>query len=385
MKKHIIITLAFSTLLIFILLIFLSNKTDYVQSNSFNDVTDETIEQIANEVDNMTLEEKVGQMFIIEPEVLSLGFPVTNISQIDIEKMQQYNIGGFIMRQNNIITPNQITTLNNDLKAIDSSLFISVSEEGGEHTKIANIKSFPVELEQNMSELGLNKSTKQTYESGYNIGNYLHEYGFNLNFAPVCDLYLNPDNTLIEKRTFGSDPQTVGKLANGYKNGLNDNKVFATAKHFPGYGNVSQETFEGFAVSYSDDELLHNELIPFQYLIDNNVNFIMTSLAMYPNLSDKNLPAALNPDIVNDILIEDLGYEGIIITDALNHGAFSYNFQDGKGAVEAIIAGNDIILMPTNFYESYDAIIDAVHDGTLSEERIDKSVTKILIAKSKIF
>ncbi len=357
-------------------------NTDY---NHFNEVTNETLLAINDEINSMSLEEKVGQMFIVKPETFSTGGPVTNFSQLDTELMEKYNIGGMVMFETNIITPDQISSLNSGLKNFDNSIFLCIGEEGGEHSKIANTKSFPDELVKNMSEIGNSNNPKEAYRAGDTIGNYLYKYNFNVNFAPVCDVYLNDKNTVIMKRSFGSDPEIVSKMSANFMQGLHNHKILATAKHFPGYGSSSTNSQIGLPISNSTMEDLNTiELIPFENLIKNNVDFIMTSLVIYPNLSDKDLPATINPDIITGILKNKLGYKGIIITEALDTGVFAYNYDNADIAVQSVIAGNDILLMPPDFFEAYDAIIDAVNNGTISEERINESVRKILLAKSKI-
>lgn len=387
--KKIILIAATILLVILIIDIFANiliiNNTRNHKNNSFNSVTPETLAEIDETIANMTLEEKVGQMFIVTPEVFSSGGPVTNFSQLDHELMNKYNIGGLVMFEKNIVTPDQIKSLNSQLQDFDNSLLICIGEEGGEYTRIAKSKTFPDDIVENMSAIGQSNDSKNALNAGETIGDYLYKYGFNVDFAPVCDIYLNEKNIVIANRSFGSNPDLVSKMAGNFMEGLHNNGILATAKHFPGYGSSSTNSYEGLPVSNSTREELENiELVPFKNLIKNDVDFIMTGLVLYPNVSDKNLPAAINPDIVTGILKEDLGYTGVIMTEALDTGVFAHSYNSADIAVQAVLAGNDILLMPEDFFEAYNAIITAVNNGTITEERIDESVRKILIAKSKI-
>ncbi len=374
------------TLLIFstIVIIFINRETK--KSNIIDQVSkvklsDEEIQQI---ISNMTIEQKVGQMFIVSPETFSSSSKVTNYSEINPLLLEKYNVGGMIMSSQNIITPDQIKELNFKLSQFDNSLFLCVVEEGGEVSPIANTRSFPVQTFETMKQIGKNGNSAKALNVGNSIGQYLALYGFNVNFAPDCDVIISLNQTGLENRSFGSDTKVVTKMSESVLKGLHNNGILGTAKHFPGYGNISKDTFEGFPISYSTkSDFKNTELVPFKNLIKNNVDFIMVSNAIYPNLSEKDLPATLNSDII-DILKEELNYNGIIITTDLNNGPMANKLSDTENILLAVEAGNDMLLLPKDFFSSYDAIVSAVKSGRISEERINESVTKILKAKNKI-
>ncbi len=376
----IIVALLFTTIYIVLFSIGNTPPAAITVSSIATELSDDEINDI---ISNMSIEQKVGQMFIITPETFSNNSAVTAYSEINTKLIKQYNIGGFIMTSRNIITPNQITDLNNELKQFDNSLFICVNEEGGEISTIANVRSFPVQVFENMSSVGLNGTQQRAITIGDSIGQYLHQYGFNVNFAPNCDALLFSDKNIVANHSFGDDPKVVSKMTEGILEGLHNNGILGTAKHFPGYGNVSNDTFGGFPISYTTKSQLNDiEILPFKNIIKNDVDFIMTSNAIYPNLSNEDLPATLNKEIIN-ILKQDLDYEGIIITGALNNGAISNRLQTNDDLLLPVLAGNDIMLMPEDFYRSYDALVDAVKTGKIPEERINESVFKILKAKSR--
>ncbi len=358
----------------------LNTPGNKIETTNIQNADDKKEDEIKIILDSMTLEEKVGQMFIVVPEVFS-GTTVTKSSDLDIEKMKKYNIGGLIMFGKNIVDPTQITSLNNDIKSINEKypLFISIDEEGGQVARIGNNANFNITKFPNMSEL--NNSQYTPTQVGEIIGEYLTEYGFNLDFAPVCDVLLNEENTVVKLRSFGSDPLVVSNTATDILKGLQSKKILAAAKHFPGHGNTTKDTHEGFATSDATlEEMKTTELVPFAKMIDSNVDFMMISHVIYPNLSEKEVPATMNKDII-DLLKSDMGYTGVIITDGMNMGAIANNYTSAESSVEAVKAGVDVILMPEDFYSSYDAILEAVKNGDITEEQIDQSVSKILTLK----
>ncbi len=362
-----------------------SKKIESVKLENNNIVKNDNPETKVKElVENMTLEEKIGQMFIVAPEVFS-SITVTKIDELDTEKMKKYNIGGVIMFGQNIVEPTQITSLNTALKGVNEKypMFIAVDEEGGQVARIANNSNFTVKKFANMSETGKQASNYTPEQIGLVIGDYLKTYGFNLNFAPVCDVLLNNENTVVKSRSFSSDPNVVASMAVDVMKGLRSNDILAAAKHFPGHGNTALDTHDGFATSDATLEAMKsNELIPFAKMIDENVDFMMISHVIYPNVSKNEVPATMNKDII-DILKNDMGYKGVVITDGMNMGAIANNYTSADSTVEAVKAGVDVVLMPQDFYKSYEALLNAVKNGEISEAQINESVEKILKLKIK--
>ncbi len=359
----------------------ITTKEVEIEIEESDEITDEYIEELVN---GMTLEEKVGQMFIVVPETFSQYSEVTDINQLDIEEVEKYNIGGFILFTKNINNPTQLTDLTENLADINEEIgmFISTDEEGGQVGRISNNSNFPDKSFPNMNEIGATEDYGAALVIGDTIGKYLSKYGVNLNFAPVCDVLLNQENTVVSKRSFSSDANVVAGMSLNVMKGLKSNNILACAKHFPGHGNTSLDTHDGFATSNATlEEMKSSELIPFVHMIENDVDMIMISHVIYPNLSSEQVPATLNYDIITGLLKEDLGYKGVVITDGMNMGAISNNYSVSNSTVKAVKAGVDIVLMPSDFYIAYNSVIDAVSNGEISEERINKSVTKILKLK----
>lgn len=344
-------------------------------------------ERIDAQMAQMTLEEKVLQMFMITPEALTGYGTVTAAGDVTYQSLQKYPVGGIILFAQNVIDPDQLGTMNGNLQNYSEEItglpmFISVDEEGGKVARIAKNFNFSVETFSDMRSIGDSGDTTKAYEVGNTIGAYLNQYGFNLDFAPDADVLTNPDNQVIGTRSFGTDPYVVSEMTQSVVKGLEDNQVYACLKHFPGHGATSGDTHAGYA--YTDktlDELMQSELVPFSNGIQNGVHFIMVSHIAAPQVTGDNLPASLSPYMIQTVLREQMGYDGIVITDAMNMGAISDNYGSADAAVRSVNAGADIVLMPKDFVSAYQGVLNAVENGTISADRIDESVRRILRVK----
>ena len=344
-------------------------------------------ERIDAKMAQMSLEERVLQMFMITPEALTGYGTVTAAGDVTYQSLQKYPVGGIILFAQNVIDPDQLGTMNGNLQNYSEEItglpmFISVDEEGGKVARIAKNSNFSVETFSDMRSIGDSGDTAKAYEVGNTIGAYLNQYGFNLDFAPDADVLTNPDNQVIGTRSFGTDPYVVSEMTQSVVNGLEDNQVYACLKHFPGHGATSGDTHAGYA--YTDktlDELMQSELVPFSNGIQNGVHFIMVSHIAAPQVTGDNLPASLSPYMIQTVLREQMGYDGIVITDAMNMGAISDNYGSADAAVRAVNAGADIVLMPKDFVSAYQGVLNAVENGTISTDRIDEAVRRILRVK----
>ena len=194
----------------------------------------------------------------------------------------------------------------------------------------------------------------------------------------------NSQNQVVKDRSFGSDPKLVSQMALEVSKGLNDNGIYSCFKHFPGHGATKDDTHEGFA--YTDktyEELSKSELVPFVDAINNNADFIMVGHISVPSVVGDKTPASISSVIINDILKGKLGYKGIVITDSLSMGALTNLYQSDEIAVRAVNGGVDVLLMPQNFNQAYNGLLNAVKSGKISEKRIDESVLKIIEKKLK--
>lgn len=257
--------------------------------------------------------------------------------------------------------------------------FFSVDEEGGVVARIGNNPNFGVDQFGPMWDIGQSQDSQQAYDVGKTIGTYLHDYGFNMDMAPDADVLSNLNNTVIGTRSFGSDPQFVSQMVHAEVEGFQSTHVEPVIKHFPGHGGTLGDTHEGFA--YTDkslDQLKECELIPFQNEINQGIQMIMVSHISVPNVLGDNTPSSLSSVMVQDLLRDQMHFDGIVITDGLDMGAIVNAYDSATAAVMAIQAGDDILLMPENFSLAYQGVLDAVNQGVISKDRIETSVRRIL-------
>ena len=350
--------------------------------------TDPVEEQAAQLVSQMTLEDKIAQMFVITPNALT-GYAsgVTAAGDTTKEAYQSRPVGGIVYMADNLTDPEQTTTMLSNMQEIARErtglpVFLCVDEEGGSVARIAGNDAFGVTDVGNMSDIGASGDVQNAYNAGSTIGSYLAALGFNVDFAPVADVLTNPDNQVIGQRSFGSDAQTVAGMVTSELQGLSAAGVYGMVKHFPGHGGTSGDSHDG-AVSTDKtlEDLMAEELVPFQSAIDGGVNFVMVGHISAPNVTGDNAPATLSKVLITDVLRGQMGYNGIVITDAMNMEAITGFYNSDKAAVLAVTAGADMILMPADYNTAYTGILNAVNDGTITEERINESVTRIVKAK----
>lgn len=356
------------------------------QSDSFEETeqTDSLDDQIASLIQNMSIEEKAAQLFFITPESLTGVDKATLAGDTTKQALEQYPVGGLIYFSQNILNEKQITDMVSNTQSYSKiPLFIGIDEEGGTSVaRIANNPDFPVTDFPDMAEIGATGDSSKAYEVGSTIGAYLKQYGFNLDFAPDADVLTNPDNTVIGKRSFGNDPSLVADMTAQEVKGLQEQGVSAVLKHFPGHGGTAEDTHHGAAVlDRSLDQLKENEFLPFQSGIEAGADAVMIGHLQVPQVISDDTPASLSSEIITDILREDLQFDGIVITDSLSMEAITKYYSSEEAAVMCIQAGADMILMPEDFQAAYQGILNAVENGSITEDRINESLTRIFKVK----
>ena len=348
--------------------------------------TDETVE---NKLTQMTIEEKVAQLFIITPEDLTGVNVVTAAGEATKEALKEHPVGGIIYSAPNILEPEQLKGMLSNIQSFSKELtglplFLCVDEEGGTVTRIAQNEAFGIEKTPSLWDIGLSNDPDYAYSSGESIAKYLKEYGFNVDFAPDADIVSTSENSAIGIRSFGGDPETVSKLSWQFASGLEDNGITACFKHFPGLGSTEEDTHLGMvSLRKTQTEIEANELVPFENAVTSGANMIMAGHISCPLITGDDTPASLSSVMLTDILRTGMGYNGIIITDSLKMNAVTDNYSPGEAAKLAITAGADLLLMPESFEEAYNALLEAVSSGEITEDRIDDSVRRILSLKSK--
>lgn len=361
------------------------DSTDSSETEDVNGgAADNDIEEMLGD---MTLEEKVCQLFMVTPEALTGVGTVTQAGTATQEAVNAYPVGGVIYFSQNLQDPDQTRTMleNTQRYAMERTgipIFLSVDEEGGQVARVGSNPAFGVEKIGNMSDVGNRGDTQEAYEIGSTIGTYLSDLGFNMDAAPDTDVLTNPENQVVKYRSFGSDPELVARMAAAELKGLNDQGIIGMYKHFPGHGGTTADSHEGYAyVDDTQEELKSGAFIPFQDGIDNGIQVIMVSHISCPNVTGDNTPATLSEMMITDILRGEMGFDGMVITDALNMGAITAQYSSSEAAVAALNAGADMLLMPEDFQSAYKGVLSAVESGTVSEARIDESVRRILEVK----
>lgn len=341
----------------------------------------------------MTLREKVGQLFIVRPDALDpaqtpeqiLDASASGVTQWSEEigrMLAEYPVGGIAMFGKNITSPEQITALNNAFQRSSTiGLFLCVDEEGGTVSRLANHSGFDLPQYTSAAAVGQTGDTAQASAMGSTIGTYLAGYGFNLDFAPVADVNTNPDNPIIGSRAFSPEPETAARMAGAMADGLNDVGITAVFKHFPGHGDTAEDSHLSLAVSHKTaEEMRRCEWLPF--LEADSGDLVMVGHIAVPELTGDDTPASLSRRVVTDILKGELGFEGLVITDALEMGGITQTHSSAEAAVAALSAGCDLLLMPEDLSEAFDAVLAAVEDGTLTRQWLDSTVLRILEFKA---
>ena len=347
---------------------------------------EELEKKIQAQISEMSLEEKIYQLFFVTPESLTGVDMVTQAGDATKTALEQYPVGGIIYFSQNIENEEQITTMTSNSQSYSKiPLFIGVDEEGGSLVaRIANNPNFQVPTFPDMKEIGASGDPYKAYEVGSSIGSYLKEYGFNMDFAPDADVLTNPENTAIGSRSFGSDPQLVSQMVAEEVKGLEEQNVTAVLKHFPGHGSTAEDSHNGAAVvNRSLEELRSAEFLPFEAGIQAGADVVMVGHLQVPQIIPDDTPASLSSVMITDILRNELGFDGLVITDSLSMGAVTEYYTPAEAAVMCIQAGGDMLLIPEDFHQAYQGVLDAVNNQTLSEERINESLTRILRVKYK--
>jgi len=334
----------------------------------------------------MTLEEKIGQLFMVGVGGSELSPPVK-------EMISKYYVGGIILYRHNLNSPEQIAKFCNQLQneAMNNPpgipLLISTDQEGGPSQNLFEPQSATATCG-NMA-LGATQNPKQnTYQTYKLMAEELRAVGINMDLAPVVDVNCNPSNPIINIRSFGEKAELVAKLGKEAVKGLQENKVIATIKHFPGHGDTTVDSHKGLPrVDFPLKRLKEVELKPFKEAIEAGAQAVMTAHIVYPQLDQSNLPATLSPKILTGLLREEMKFEGVIITDGMEMEAIAKNYGEKEATIMAINAGADIILVCTSDLgkqkERIKAVIEAVKNKKISEERINQAVERILELKSK--
>lgn len=374
------------------------NHSEHTGNSSVNQ-SDEAVEpdpspspdpadlEIQAQLTSMTLAQKAAQMMIVDLDTLQREADQAAGSQL---RKQQY--AGVILFQRNLKSAEQTVKLITDLKSASTKvpIWVAIDQEGGVVTRLPWLPRFAGNM-----ALGATGNADYAEQTGKLIGEQIESFGFNLNFAPSLDVNNNPDNPVIGIRSFGSEPKEVAEMGIAMVKGLQEVGMPSVVKHFPGHGDTSMDSHLGLpSIPYDRDRLDQVELVPFREAMNQGVDMMMTAHITFPKIEKKtviskkdgakvHIPATLSHTFLTKILREELGFEGVIVTDSLEMQAISSNFGDKEAILQAVQAGVDLLLMPPNPDASVKWLTDAVKQGVITEDRINASVERILKLKQK--
>jgi beta-N-acetylhexosaminidase len=339
-----------------------SKKADWVSQNLFR----------------MTIEEKIGQMMVVRmiPQYYHSDNP-TFLRYLNL--IQEYHIGGIAISAGNPYAV--VRDINRLQKVAKISLLVMADNEWGITQRVGEGTTFL----QNMA-IGATGSAEYAYQMGVITARECRAIGIHVGFAPVMDVNNNPDNVIINTRSYGEDPELVARLGSAFIRGLQENGVYATAKHFPGHGDTEVDTHLGLpTVNASQERMSKVELVPFKAALDAGVKLVMVAhitYSGYPQMQGR--PATLDPYFIRDVLRKQMDFQGLVISDAMEMGGIVNHYWSGEAAVMAINAGVDLILYSPNFETTFDFVVKAVKEGRIPIERINEAVRRILQAKRAI-
>lgn len=326
----------------------------------------------------MTLHEKVCQLFIVYPESITGVSRVTAAGETTRKALEEYPVGGFLYDRKNMVSKEQLTNLLTTVQTYSEiPLILTCDEEGGRVNRL-------------MSTVGTtwvgpmldyqDQGTDVAFENARTIAADLVSCGFNTDLAPVADVWSNPENTVIGDRAYSDDFQEAAELVAAAVEGFHDGGVATAIKHFPGHGDTSADSHDGAVyVERTLEELRQAELVPFQAGIDAGTDLVMVGHLIVSDIDDQ--PAPFSYAIVTELLREEMGFDGAVITDALQMKAMTDAYSSAEIALKAVKAGVDLLLCPEDLPSAVAALEGAVEDGTLPSERLDESVLRILTLK----
>ena len=330
-------------------------------------------EKVDKTVESMSQTEKLGQMVMI-------GIQGTKVDDDSLYMLNQYHMGGVILFDRNMENPEQVKQLTSDLQAQSNEkvpLFIGIDEEGGDVVRMAEKLTPPP----SQKEIGATGDIEQAKTWAIKTAKSLKDMGINVNFAPVADVGSN------DKRSYSTDTNTVIDFVRAATKGYQQENIIYSLKHFPGIGKGRVDSHvDSSSIDVAKEVLMAEDILPFKTIIDENEPndyFILVSHLKYPAL-DEEYPASLSSKIMTDLLRNELGYKGIIITDDMEMGAVANHNDFRSIGVNAVKAGADIVLVCHEYehqQEVYLGLLDAVNSGEISQERIDESVKRIIKVK----
>lgn len=342
--------------------------TNYVITNTYQAPALSHIDFVQAELDSMSLDEKIAQMLVVERTS-------PTFSPDETAKLQTAPYGGYILMAESYSTLAGTRELVESLQSVARTpLIITTDEEGGLVQRLQSITDQSATDIPDMYSVGETGDLDYAKAIGKILAEELRVVGVNVDMAPDADVFSNPNNPVIGRRSFSEDPNIVATMSEAVKEGLEENGVTATFKHFPGHGDTDTDSHQGLPIiNRTREELDKSDLIPFKNAIETGTQFIMVGHIALPKVTGDNTPATLSPKITTDLLRHKLGYDNLIITDALNMGAITDNYAEPDSYIKAVQAGADLLLMPPN-----PTLAEQTIKANIPESRINESVYRIL-------
>lgn len=356
-------------------------------STSSQPSSEEALDQQAEEaLASLTLEQKACQLLFVTPEALTGVGQVVAAGDATREALARRPVGGLCYFGQNIQDPEQVAGMlananRYEQEAVGLPLLMSVDEEGGTVSRVGGRDGFDVANVGDMRDVGATGDTGRAHDVCAGIAGYLVPLGFNLDFAPVADVSSGPGD-VMDRRSFGTSAEAVAPMVGAAVRGFLDGGIACCAKHFPGLGGASGDSeTEPISTSRTLDELRAESLPPFRSAVEAGVPMVMVGHLSCPAVTGDDTPASLSGTAVNGLIRDELGFDGVIITDSLSMGAVTGLGASGELCVRALAAGVDMLLMPQDLEGALSGVLGAVEAGTLTEERIDESVRRIVRMK----
>lgn len=354
------------------------NTSDVEKSGTASDTSQS--ELVEKTLADMTLYEKVCQMMFVTPEKITGIGGAAAAGDTTKQALEKYPVGGIVYFAQNLESKDQVKEMISNSQSYSKiGLFISTDEEGGIVNRLMDtVGTTYIDSMYNYKDDG----TQKAYDNAHTIASDMAALGFNMDFAPVADVWSNPDNTVIGERAYSDDYAQAAELVGSAVKGFRDGGVICTLKHFPGHGDTAEDSHYSSAyVKRTKDEIMKDEMQPFEAGIKAGAEFVMVGHLIVPDIDE--VPATLSYKIVTEMLRGDLEFDGLVITDSMMMSAINDNYTVADAVTKAVKAGDDMILEPADLDAAVTALEDAVKNGDITEDRIDESVRRILILKEK--
>lgn len=355
-------------------------ETQGTQENMSEETTqpiqseDDSLDELVNALlQEMTLEQKVAGMFVVSPESITGVGKVVQAGEGTKNALAENPVGGILYAEKNFKSEEQFLEMLTNTRTYSSyPLFLAVQRESG------SAESFGVPETRKAAEMTSTDDVKAAFAT---IAQKLAGYGINMNIAPVADVVSEEGNASLQGRTFGSDAATAAPFVNAAMEALQEQEISAVLTKFPGEGSI--DTSQGMTITKTLEELKNSEFLTYQMAIQNGVDCIMVSNAKAPEVIGDETPCSLSSVMIQDTLRNTLGFEGVVMTDMLSDTAITASYSDAEAAVAAIKAGADILFVPADYHKAYEGVMQAIADGTITEERIQESLVRIYRVKYK--